>query len=120
MRVLFTSPIFAFLGLVFCILAGMAIGALTGWLASLVMKYKPRKILTDACLGSLGFLVGFYGCVFLPWHENTISYYLEGGTKVTSTMNIYQHPERVAVVIAVLLPLLYEFYRLRRMHTQST
>jgi uncharacterized membrane protein YeaQ/YmgE (transglycosylase-associated protein family) len=111
--VLFTSPIFAILGLIFCILAGMAIGALTGYLASLVMKCEQRKLLKDAFLGSLGFLVGFYACVFLPWHQNTISYYLEGGTKVTSTMNIYQHPERVAVVVAVLLPLLYELYRFK-------
>jgi hypothetical protein len=106
--VLFTSPIFTILGLIVCLLGGAAIGAITGWLASLVFKCEQRKILKDACLGSLGFLVGFFACVFLPWHENTISYYLEGGTKVTSTMNIYQYPERVAVLAGGLLARLYE------------
>jgi hypothetical protein len=29
-------------------------------------------------------------------------------------MNRYQHPERVAIVIAILLPLLHELYRWRK------
>jgi hypothetical protein len=97
----------------------MAIGILIGWLTYLITKSKPRKLFRWAYLGALGFLIGFFGCVFLPWHENTITYYLDGGTKVTSTMNIYQHPERIAVVVAVLLPLLYELYRSRLRSTQN-
>jgi uncharacterized membrane protein YeaQ/YmgE (transglycosylase-associated protein family) len=96
----------------------MAIGAVTGWLTSFVTKYKPQKLFRDACLGALGSLVGFLGCVFLPWHENTVTY-LDGDTKVTSTINGYQHPERVAIVVAFLLPLLYELYRSRRMRHPS-
>jgi hypothetical protein len=44
----------------------------------------------------------------------TISHELPGGTKVTSTMNSYQHPERVAAVVAVILPLIYEISRRRQ------
>jgi uncharacterized membrane protein YeaQ/YmgE (transglycosylase-associated protein family) len=113
---MFTSPIFAFIGLTLYILAGMAIGALTGWISSWALKCKPRRIFTDACLGSLGFLIGFIGTILVPY-PNTISYRLKGGTQVTSTMGAYQHPERIAVVIAVLLPLFYELYRFRTMQT---
>ena len=54
----------------------------------------------------------------MPWHTNTITYELSGGTHVTSTMNNYQHPERVAVVVAIILPILYELYR-KRLHANS-
>ena len=48
--------------------------------------------------------------VFLCLGRNTITYRLEGGTEVSSTMNSYQHFERVAICIAILLPLLHELY----------
>jgi hypothetical protein len=91
--------------------AGMAIGALTGWLASLVTKSGPKWILKDALLGSIAFLVGFIGCMFIPWPSNRVVEHLEGGGTVASTMSRYQHPEWVAIVMAVLLPLLHEVYR---------
>jgi hypothetical protein len=50
----------------------------------------------------------------MPWPSNTVVERLEGGGTVTSTMPRYQHPERVAIVMAVLLPLLHELYRLKR------
>lgn len=53
----------------------------------------------------------------MPWPRNTISYQTKEGVLVTSTMNTYQHPERVAIVVAVLLPLLHELYRLKRART---
>ncbi len=49
----------------------------------------------------------------MPWHENTVTERLSGGGMVTTTMNSYQHPIRIAVVSAVLIPVLYEVYRLR-------
>ena len=93
--------------------AGMAIGALTGLLAALVLKLKIRGIIKDGLLGSSGFLVGFIGTPFVPWHQNTITY-LVGNTEVTSTMNTYQHPGRVACAIAILLPLMRAMFRYKR------
>jgi len=58
-------------------------------------------------------LLGGFISIVMPWHTNTISYELSGGTHVTSTMNSYQHPERVAVVVAIILPILHELYRKR-------
>jgi hypothetical protein len=78
------------------------------------------KIFKDACLGSMGFLLGFFGCVFMPWHRNTISYRLAGGTEVTSTADIYQHPNRIGIIFAILLPLMYELYRWRRLRTNRS
>ncbi len=98
---------------------GMAIGAITGWLVSLLTRGDRRRLLKDALLGSFGYVAGFIGCIFMPWPRNTISYKLDGGTSVTSTMNTYQHPERVAIVIAVLLPLVHELYLWRKRNAAS-
>jgi H+/Cl- antiporter ClcA len=113
------SPIISIVFLVLYAIAGMVIGALGGWLVSLATKCGPRGVRKDSLLGSFGFLAGFIGTIFMPWHENTISKRLEGGILMTSTMNTYQHPERVAVVFALLLPLLHELYRLRRERTRQ-
>jgi uncharacterized membrane protein YeaQ/YmgE (transglycosylase-associated protein family) len=104
------SPVVMVISLVVYALAGMAIGALTGWLTSLITKCGQKGLLKDGFLGSFGHLAGFIGSISVPWPRNTITYRLEGGTEVSSTMNSYQHPERVAIAIAILLPLLRELY----------
>jgi hypothetical protein len=48
----------------------------------------------------------------------TVVDHLEGGGTVATTMSRYQHPERVGIVMAVLLPLLYELYRFKRARTK--
>ena len=100
--------------------AGMAIGASSGWLASLITKCRPKVVLRDAFLGSFGFLVGFIGCMLVPWPTNTIVEPLKGGGTVATTMNTYQHPARIAVVMAILLPVIYEVYRLQRSRSKLT
>jgi hypothetical protein len=50
----------------------------------------------------------------MPWRYNTVTANLTGGGTVATSMNRYQHPERVAVVLAILLPLLNEVFRLRK------
>jgi len=94
--------------------AGMAIGAFSGWVISLLTKCGPKGLLRDIFLGSFGFLAGFIGCIFMPWPSNTVVEHLDGGGTVASTMSRYQHPERVAILMAVLLPLLHELYRLKQ------
>jgi hypothetical protein len=108
------SPIVVAVFLVIYAVAGAAIGALTGWVASLITKRGLKGMLRDASLGSFGFLLVLVGCIFMPWPRNTIVEKLEGGGSVATTMNTYQHPERVAIVVAILLPVLYEFYRFKR------
>ncbi len=95
-------------------LAGMAIGAITGWLISKVTSGDRQKLVADAFLGALGYLAGFIGCIFVPWPENTIVKPLAGGGTVETTMSRYQHPERVAIVVAILFPLLHQLYRWQR------
>lgn len=115
------SPIIAICFLIAYAFAGMAMGALTGLLASLMLKLKIRAIgiIKDGLLGSLGFLVGFVGAALVPWPRNTISYYVDH-TLVTSTMNSYQHPDRVGFVAAILLPLLREVYRFKHSKIRFT
>jgi uncharacterized membrane protein YeaQ/YmgE (transglycosylase-associated protein family) len=91
--------------------AGLWIGGLSGWLGRRIMKGDSRGFEVDAFLGAFGFLAAYIGCAYMPWPENTVVESLKGGGYVTTTMNRYQHPSRVAVVMAVLLPLLHEIYR---------
>jgi hypothetical protein len=97
-------------------IAGMAIGALTGWLASLISKCNPKAVWRNAFLGSFGFLAGFFVCMFILWPTNTVVESLKGGGSVATTVNRYQHPVEVTIVMAVLLPLLDELYRFKRAH----
>src|SRR5690348_15126172 len=80
--------------------AGLTIGAAIGWIISRYRTGIERKILTDAILGSLGFVAGFIGCALVPWPQNTVIEPLPGGGTVATTMSRYQHPERVAVLLA--------------------
>jgi uncharacterized membrane protein YeaQ/YmgE (transglycosylase-associated protein family) len=108
------SPAATIVNLLGYAIFGMAIGALSGWLTSLITKCGPQGVWKDAFLGLFGYFAGLFGSLLMPWPQNTISEHLEGGGTVTSTMNSYQHPERVAIVMAVLLPLLHELYRFKR------
>jgi uncharacterized membrane protein YeaQ/YmgE (transglycosylase-associated protein family) len=114
------SPVVVILYLMAYAVAGMAIGTLSGWLCSLMTKSGTQGILKDAFLGSFGYLAGFIGCIFMPWPRNTVVERLQGGGSVATTMNAYQHPERVAIVVAVLLPLLHELYRFKRTRSRLT
>jgi hypothetical protein len=102
----------AALFLVVCALVGMAIGLLTGLLGSLALKINICGIAKDGWLGLIGFLVGYIGASLMPWHQNTITYHL-GNTLVTSTMDTYQHPGRIAVVFAIALPVLHTVHRFK-------
>lgn len=86
------------------VLAGMAIGALTGWVVCLVAKIRPRALVADLFLGTFGYFAGFTGCVLL-WPKNTMTY------------GIGPNPEWAAVVGAALLPLLNELYRRKARRT---
>ena len=112
------SIMFVVIGSILCAIAGLAIGALTGWLISLMTKCGSNGVLRDAFLGSFGFLVGYFGCVLMPWPRNTVVESLAGGGTVATTMNTYQHPARIAIAVAVFAPLLHELYRFKRAHTE--
>jgi hypothetical protein len=93
-------------------LIGLVLGAFTGFLLCSKLKFELRGIIKDGLCGSIGSLAGFLAAVSVPY-RNTITYRV-GQTFVTSTTNSYQHPERVAIAAAVLLPLLRAAYRFRR------
>ena len=102
---IFPWPVLALFLLVHA-LVGMAVGALTGWVVCQVAKIRPRALVADGVLGTIGYFAGFTGCV-LVWPKNTITY----GTG--------PNPEWVAIIGAVLLPLFNELYRRKTHRTAS-
>jgi uncharacterized membrane protein YeaQ/YmgE (transglycosylase-associated protein family) len=95
-------------------LAGMAIGAITGWVVSRMTKGRRPGLVKDALLGSFGYVGGIISCALMPWPVNTVVEQLSGGGSVVTTMSRYQHPQRVAVALAILFPLLLEVYKWKK------
>jgi len=112
--VLFWSPILGAAFLVAYAVAGLGVGAISGWLSALATRQDLKELRKDSLLGLFGFFAGLIGTILMPWQENTVSEQLAGGGVVTTTMSTYQHPVRVALVFAFLLPMLHEMYRSRR------
>jgi hypothetical protein len=113
-RVFPISPVIVVIFLIVASVAAVVIGALSGLLSSLIMKRGLHLVWMDAFFGPIGFWVGFFGCLYMPWPRNTVTAHFENGGTVSTTMNMYQHPWRVAVVGAILLPILHELYEFRR------
>jgi len=107
------SPVLLMIFLFGHALVAMVIGVASGWLTYAFTKTGSRRLIAYALLGVTGYFAGFSTC-FLPWHNNTISYRLSGGTVVTSTANFFQYYERVAVIAAIMLPGMYELSRFFR------
>jgi hypothetical protein len=93
-------------------IVGMMLGGVSGWMGSRLAKGSPPAMLRDALLGMAGILGGFIGWIYLPWHRSAVSY---PGNEVsaTGTANYAHHPEIAALLLAVLLPFLYELIRSR-------
>jgi hypothetical protein len=89
---------------------GVAIGAWIAFAASFFSK-RPLRLVQGILLGMAGYIAGAVATPLIPWHRNTIVY-RSGTTIVSSTTRHFQYPLRVAFALAVLLPALYEFYRL--------
>ncbi len=94
---------------------GGAIGAAIGVLASILGKQANlgRAFLIDTLLGAVGFAGTRLVFIFAPIHGETITRHV-GNAVLTTTMNRYQYPNRVAFPLAVLLPLLYELFLLKK------
>jgi hypothetical protein len=112
-------PVVAVIVFVGYAIVGMAIGTLTGWLVSLMTKCGLRGLWKDLFLGSFGFLAAILGSIYMPWPQNTVYEKINSGGTMATTMNRYQHPERVAVLMAVVLPLLHELYRFKRVRAKK-
>ncbi len=95
-------------------LAGMAIGVISGWVVSRMTKARRPGLVKDALLGLFGYVGGIISCALMPWPENTVVEQLPSGGSVATTMSRYQHPQRVAVVLAILFPLLLELYKWKK------
>jgi len=64
-----------------------ALGALLGALVSVCafwMRRKSQSLWWDVSLGSVGFILGFLLCVFVPFPENTVYEKLSSGAVVAT------------------------------------
>jgi hypothetical protein len=66
----------------------------------------------DALLGAAGFVGGAVYSAKVPWQLNTVTRKV-GDTIVSTTSRHYQYPYRAALLMAVLLPVLWEVVRLK-------
>jgi hypothetical protein len=94
---------------------GGSIGAAIGVLASILHKQAKLgwAFLIDTLLGAVGFAGTRLFLVFAPIHGATVTRQV-GNAIISTTMNRYEYPNRVAFPLAVLLPLMYEFVRLKK------
>jgi alpha-D-ribose 1-methylphosphonate 5-triphosphate synthase subunit PhnG len=90
---------------------GIAIGAVIGLLVILVTK-RSTLVMVDALLGAAGFIGGAVLSARVPVRMNTVTRKV-GDAIVSTTTRHYQHPYRAALLLAVLLPILWELYRLK-------
>jgi len=99
-------------------LVGLSVGAVMGASACLLLRlsFRFRDIVVDGILGAVGCFIGWFAIFSIPW-RNTITYYV-GSTLVTSTMEHYQHGELVACIAAMLLPILHELRRFKKLRHQ--
>jgi hypothetical protein len=85
-------------------LAGIGIGAVTGWVVYRMTKGRQPGLVKDALLGSFGYVGGIISCPLMPWPENTVIKQLAGGGSVATTMSRYQHPPACCFCISDLFP----------------
>ena len=90
---------------------GVTIGAVIG-LATMLATRRRTLVLVDALLGAAGFVGGVLLTARIPYQLNTVTKKV-GDAIVSTTMRRYQHPYRAALILAVLLPVLYEVVRLK-------
>src|SRR5467141_3361677 len=93
-------------------LSGM-IGALTGFLVSRTFRLRTRAVWKNGIIAVATFVATFFTCLLIPY-QNTITYKLDGGGTVTSTMGHYQHPLELGLIMAGFIPILFELDRFRR------
>ena len=93
-------------------LIGFMVGVSLGYSTAVIARNRPATLLRDGVLGAFGFWAGFVITSIVPWHYNTVNRALPSGGTVATSMNSYQHPEWVAVILAILLPLSNELFRL--------
>ena len=92
---------------------GALLGLMSGLVARGVLRTGFQRLWLSAILGAVGVVTAYVFSAVVPWPENTVVEHLPNSTAYT-TMNRYQHPERMAVFLALLLPFLAEFFRFRR------
>ncbi len=100
-------------GLVLLSTLGGIVGALAGFLAAHAFKLRATAIWKNGIIGATAFIATFFVCLLIPY-RNTISYKLDGGVTVTSTMDHYQHPLELGLILAGFIPILFELDRFRR------
>lgn len=98
------------------VVLGASIGAGIGVIASVLGKRASLgwAFVIDAVLGAIGFAGTRIFFAFAPIQGGTITRHV-GNAIITTTMRRFQYPNRVAFPVAILLPLIFEFFQTRRL-----
>jgi len=102
---------------------GISIGAMIGLLADRFTKREQpgllNALLIDAALGAIGFVGGATAFSLLPVMNHTTTREV-GGMILRTTTRDYQDPYRLAFGVAVLLAMVFEFFRARQWRKRSS
>src|ERR1051325_8876052 len=96
-----------------------AVAALIGLCSAAVVTSAAGRRLGDgllrgAAFGAAAFLIVFVISALTPVPRNTVVTYLPGGTKMTSTMNRFQHPIVLSYAAAAFVPAALTLWHIRR------
>ena len=101
--------------LVFPTLVAALVGLGSAVVVSLLLRRPPESIaLRGGAFGAGTFLLVFVLSSVTPVPRNTVITYLPGGTKLTSTMNRFQHPIALSYATAALVSGALALWRSRR------
>lgn len=103
------------LGLLIGATVGLLVGVTSGALTSVVLRIPREGLIKDGILGAVALVATVIACALVPWPYNHVSYTLASGTVVQSTMNRYQHPLWAGLLLALLLPVSRQLFRLKQL-----
>jgi hypothetical protein len=92
------------------LIIGASIGAVIGLFVDIVLTRGKRGVMIDALLGAFGFAGGAIA-TFLVRIKPTTQEFRSDGAVIRTTVHHYQYPYRIAFVLAVVLPLIFEMLR---------
>jgi hypothetical protein len=107
--------------------SGAAAGSLVGLVANRMFRRGEFPVLTallvDAVLGAVGFVGGAIGIASLPALESITTTHTvthAGGMIIRSTVHHYDNAYRLALIVALLLVVIFEFIRYRIKRSQPS
>jgi hypothetical protein len=108
------APGFIIIALILVAIVGLIVGMLSGLLTSLILRLGRMGFWKDALLGGIGMFAGLIAAYTVPWPEYTVYTPIGGGGEMRETLHRFPYPFLMAYVVAAMLPIVRQIYRLKR------